>query len=174
MPPTNVGVIYSAGRKILRRIVVPDTEPQPFEWQQHTVHQEKITLIPHSGDWSHAGCIQAIAHAENLENIPTGRCAVVDSAGNVVSVISADIHLDAIDGYSLIESDLANIADHYNVEIHNDFSRRYAIVNTATRIVTAISYLAIIGAMPPDSSHFLINSNVLQIGDAVPILLHTI
>jgi hypothetical protein len=170
MPPTNVGVIYSAGRKILRRIVVPDAEPSISDWQQYTAPQEKITLIPHSGDWSHAGCVQAIAHAENIENIPTGRCAVVDSSGNVARIILADIHLDSVDGFSLIESDLANTNDHYNVEIHNDFSRRYAVVDIPTSTVTSIAYLAITGAAPQDGGHFLINSNTLQVGDKIPPL----
>jgi hypothetical protein len=168
----NVGIVYSTANGTFRRVVVPNTEPpNATAWaQMYCGSGESLALLPKSGNWNYTACAARIKTVTARAVLPSGRCCVVDGGGNVVRLINADPALDSLAGTTLVASDIANIGDHYNVEIANNFSRQYAVVVTATRIVSALSWLALVGATPPDGLHFLVHSPGLKIGDHLPAI----
>lgn len=167
MPSINIGIIYATGSKIIRKLVVPDVEPNATAWLQYCGPGETFTLLAR-GSATAAAVRARVSAVTATAVIPTGRCCVIDGQGHVINVINADPALYSIPSFSLVLSDLANINDHYNVEITNDFSRRYAVALIATRIVTSIAWLPLVNPTSPDGLHFIVSSQTLQINDIVP------
>jgi len=174
MPSANAAIVYATTSNILRRIVhLPEAalhEPTAIGWLKYLNLQpgESWTLISKSGDWSLPACVAHVSSVTGNATIPSGRTAQIDSSGNVVAIVQVDLALDTMPGYTLVASDLANVGDHWNVEIANNFSRRYAVVLTSTRVVTSIAYYAIGRTTAPDPFHFIMPSSGLNVGDTVP------
>src|SRR6266851_9987776 len=81
---TQLAVFYATGSKILRRKVIPDNDAQL------ALHQpgqgESRLLLPLAQPHDDASCRAAIAAATGVAP-PSGRCCIVDGAGNVTGVV---------------------------------------------------------------------------------------
>jgi hypothetical protein len=86
-----VGVIYAAGSKIIRRIVVPD---HPRELAGHVSQGEALAEFDSDGIPSMEACDAAVLAATGVKP-PDPRCVVIDEKGDVVDVLMADPELDA-------------------------------------------------------------------------------
>lgn len=108
---SHVGIVYATRSKILRRVIGFDSPEQAYTHPLHpgesliVVDHDYIDLVPgaHVSDFARAQVERATGHAP-----PSGRCAVVDSAGRVVDVVQADPDIDSIPGMRLISNDVAS------------------------------------------------------------------
>lgn len=157
----NFGVVYARTSKILRRIVVPDTEPA--DWQQFVGNGEANVLLPLAGPRDMGTIRSAVSQANGNAPIPSGVCAVI-SAGTVVGNIMADPALDALPGFTLVSSDTAIPGDTWDGSF---FFRVFATMVIATRTVTAIGPQRIDHLNPPNGSTFMPPGG-LKVGDVVP------
>lgn len=158
---TQLIVIYATGSKILRRKIIPDDD------LQLAVHQpgpgESRLLLPRTQPHDEASCRAAITSATGVIP-PSGRCCIVDAAGNVVGVCNADPELDTHPAGQLVPRDIAGPGDRQENGI---FKRKYAVINRASNKVTAIVYLPLDNITAPSGS-FLVSAEDRKIGEAVP------
>lgn len=85
------GVVYAAGSKMIRRIVVPDS---PRELAGHVGPGEALVEFDSDGIPSMAAC-EAVVFAATGVRPPYPRCVVIDEKGEVVDVKMIDPDLDA-------------------------------------------------------------------------------
>jgi hypothetical protein len=123
---TRLIVIYATRSKILRRKIILDDE------SQLDLHRpgpgESLLLLPLSAPFDDASCRAAIAAATGAEPL-TGRCCIVDAAGNVVGVCNADPALDTHPAGQLIAHDVAGPEERYEDGV---FRRKNAVADNAT------------------------------------------
>jgi hypothetical protein len=176
---TQLAVFYATDSKILRRKVVPDHDAQ-FAGL-NTLPGESMILLSLAEPYDDEACRAAIAAATGAR-IPSGRCCVIDDAGNVIGVCNADPALDEHLQGKLVASDDAGLGDRH---VGSAFLRRYAIVSNITQMVTATAWLPI-SRSSADGSAGVIDSPMaeidrigskntslcaslsLQVGDAAP------
>jgi len=158
---TQLAVFYATGSKILRRKVIPDSDAQLV------LHQpgqgESRLLLPLAQPHDDASCRAAIAAATGVAP-PSGRCCIVDGAGNVTGVCNADPALDTHPAGSLVASDLAGPGDSL---VAGRFVRRYAVVSTTSNAVTAIRLRPVTAPTAPLGS-YLVLAGSHQVGDVLP------
>lgn len=158
---TQFAVFYSTASKILRRKVIPDRDAQ---LAAHLPGPgESRLLLPLAQPSDDDACRAAIAAATGVAP-PSGRCAVVDGGGDVVEVCNADPELDAHPLGALVASDLAGPGDRC---VGGRFLRRYAVVDTVTNRVTALTFLPLANPASPEGGR-LAPAGSWQIGDVVP------
>lgn len=98
-----IGIIYATKSKIVRRIVVPDSDAELLD-PTLIADGESLLVASSSISPSVFEARALIAKAEGIaeSDIPDGRCAVVDGNGFVADVLLADPQLDKIDGHDLV------------------------------------------------------------------------
>jgi hypothetical protein len=158
---TQLAVLYATGSKILRRKVIP------YNDAQLALHQpgpgESRLLLPLTQPHDDASCRAAIAAATGVMP-PSGRCCIVDGAGNVTGVCHADPALDTHPAGSLVASDLAGPGDSL---VAGRFVRHYAVVSTASNAVTALRQLPVTAPTAALGS-YLVPAGAHQVGDVLP------
>jgi hypothetical protein len=105
-----IGIVVSAGSKMIRRIVVPDRDDGELD-HGHVGHGERMIKVIRPSNLRMA-TIAALVRKHTGTVPPDSRCAVVRldkpldmsnaDTGEVVAVIHADPEIDAIDGCVLV------------------------------------------------------------------------
>jgi hypothetical protein len=157
---TQLVVIYATRSKILRRKIIPDDDAQL------ALHKpgpgESRLLVPLTERYDDAACC-AMIKAATGETPPSGRCCIVDGAGEVIGVCNADPELDAHAAGRLVAHDAAGVGDRCESGV---FKRRYAVVDRASGRVSAVAYLPLDAPAAPPGS-FLVRPGKYQVGDPV-------
>jgi hypothetical protein len=118
MPSTHCGVIYSAGSKLIRRVVIPDNNAElddplhvmPGEAMLRVAHSD-IAAAEASGQHAHHYLQGAILTATNTPGpAPSGRTALVHPTTQLVEgFVQADPSIDTHPTHTLVASDTANL-----------------------------------------------------------------
>jgi hypothetical protein len=91
---TTLGIVYATGSKALRRFILPDNDSDLTNGTYPVAPGETLLVATDTGDRSIARLLSLIQAATGT--IPADpRCAVVDAANKVVTVINADPALDS-------------------------------------------------------------------------------
>lgn len=108
---SRIGIVVSAGSKMIRRIVVPDVSDAELGFHPIS-HGEQMLVINKPSNFD----IAAVpAMVEQLTGVtpPSSRCAVVVKAnavsGSVVNIIHADPAVDSVQGCTLMLDPTAEV-----------------------------------------------------------------
>jgi hypothetical protein len=134
---TQLAVFFATDSKILRRKVIPDEDGQLDVLR--VPPGESVLLLSLAVPHDDASCRAAIAAATGVRP-PSGRCCIVDDAGDIIDVCNADPALDLHPGGKLIASENAGMGDRYTGGI---FLRQYAVASTSTSAVPSTAWLPI-------------------------------
>jgi hypothetical protein len=137
---TQLAVFYATNSKILRRKVIPDDDAQLAGLKPP--EGESMMLLPLALPFDDASCRAAIAAATGVTP-PSGRCCIVQDAGNVVGVCNADPGLDFDPRGVIVASESAGHGDRY---VDGVFLRHYAVVNRSTNAILSTGWLPILEA----------------------------
>jgi hypothetical protein len=157
---TQLVVIYATGSKILRRKIIPDDD---FQLGAHQPGPgESRLLLSRTESHDDASCRAAIAAATGVTP-PSGRCCIVDAAGNVIGVCNADPELDTHPAGQLISHDIAGPGDRHENGI---LKRNDAVIDRASNKVVATVYLPLDNITAP-SANFFVSGKDHKIGEVV-------
>lgn len=138
MPLTQYLVHYATESRIVRRVIAADDDSLLLA---HRPLRGESALFVQIGQ----SVLDAIEKATGVRP-PSPRCAVVDDKDGVVTdCIPADPALDTIPGATLVLHDYATPGDQY---VNGKFQRQYAVVDAASREVTAIVSKEVTGQDP--------------------------
>jgi hypothetical protein len=107
---SKLAVFYATDSKILRRKLIPDADEQLEVLT--AAAGESILLLSLARPYDDASCRAAIAKETGVTP-PSGRCCVVDEAGDVIGVCNADPALDSHPRGKIVASESAGLGDRY-------------------------------------------------------------
>lgn len=163
MAASNVAIVYSVAQSRRRRLIVPDSDQ---ELPPRTMTGEAILLVPMT-TYIGKGFDPDVFLAQKLgKPALNDRCGFCDGTNTVVGVWAADPAIDTLRNLTARAHPLVAAGDVWN---GTTFTRRYAVYDTVTKIVTQVTMLNIddpVVALGGTSA--IVASPVLQVGQPVP------
>lgn len=111
--PSKMGVVYATGSKLIRRVIVPDSD-RDLARSDFLGAGESILVVPIGNPFDTSGLQKLVLDLHGLDIVPCGRCAVIDGHGDVVNVIMADPEIDSVAGHRLVTSETADVGWRYD------------------------------------------------------------
>lgn len=117
---SKVGIIYSTSNKHVRAHVYVDSDDEWAQIEANLPAGTSIVYIPmsshHAGhDTFHQDIATALGHSTVTQQFTDPRCVIIDNNSLTVEhVIMADASIDTIQGKTLINHQIADVADVYD------------------------------------------------------------
>jgi hypothetical protein len=134
-PASRLAVFYRTDSKILRRKVIADSDAELAGL--HPAPGESLLLLPLDRPYDDASCRAAIAAATGVSP-PSGRCCIINRAGDVIAVCNADPTIDTHSDGLVVASDDAGPGDRY---VDGVFLRQYRVTPRLSEAIASTIWL---------------------------------